>query len=273
MTRKEIRDALERAAEQDGLGAVDLAGDAWEQGRRLRRRRHTAVGGGLTVLAAAAAVGVAATNGWLLPQDQLAPATPTTVSSPSPSSTPSATQSSDTASQTDGSTAAPPDIVTATTAAQECSAQGQSGDLPPQDFPGLVSDTALHLLLAAQSCDAETLVLAAQRDLTTLDYLDEVDPAQALAVPDESGRYLALSRLLSQTRGVEQMQEDGRTLFIWPAVTTDQATDQDWQDLVTSGLYTQEEVATWREQGYDGWQLFIREDGTWANFTDPIDAP
>lgn len=111
MTRKELRDALDRAAGTPP--PVDLVATAWATGRRMRRRRRVAAGAGGAVLAASLATAVALSGG--LDTAGTGPAdTGTSVPGPSTTTDPSAT-TTDPPTTTEPSTTTDP---SATTAAQ-----------------------------------------------------------------------------------------------------------------------------------------------------------
>jgi hypothetical protein len=75
MSNDELRDALDRAA---GHGSERDFTDTWSQGRRMRRRRQTAQGLGVTALAAAAVGAFALGGGEVLgAPEPINPATPT----------------------------------------------------------------------------------------------------------------------------------------------------------------------------------------------------
>lgn len=83
MTRKELRDVLDEAAGDPPR--VDLAEAAWARGVGMRRRRRAVFAGGGTLLAAAAVVGAMVISGGIAPDEDMAPAVPT--SSPGPTET------------------------------------------------------------------------------------------------------------------------------------------------------------------------------------------
>lgn len=80
MTRKELRDVLDDAV--GNTPRVDLAEAAWTQGVGMRRRRRAAFAGGGTVLAAAAVVGALVISGGIAPDEDMAPAVPTSTPGP-----------------------------------------------------------------------------------------------------------------------------------------------------------------------------------------------
>ena len=81
MTRKELRDVLDEAV--GNAPRVDLAEAAWAKGVGMRRRRRAAFAGGGTALAAAAVVGALVISGGIAPDEDVAPAVPTSTPEPS----------------------------------------------------------------------------------------------------------------------------------------------------------------------------------------------
>ncbi|WP_256838986.1 hypothetical protein [Ornithinimicrobium faecis] len=80
MTRKELYNVLDDAV--GNMPRVDLAEAAWAQGVGMRRRRRAAFAGGGTVLAAAAVVGALVISGGIAPDEDVAPAVPTSTPGP-----------------------------------------------------------------------------------------------------------------------------------------------------------------------------------------------
>lgn len=173
-------------------------------------------------------------------------------------------QPSGTATETDDASetateAAPP--------AEECSSSGYTaGELRAGDSPEPVVQLATTLLDASVACDSGSLIAAAEDDTPTLSF-GEVPPAEALALPDVEGRYLALAVLLSATDPSQENYEGDGSVTVWPAAYSADATDADWQQVVEAGLHSQDEVDRMRgAEGYSGWRVGIAEDGTWLFF-------
>lgn len=146
----------------------------------------------------------------------------------------------------------------------DCS--GALVDLDPPDFEGLPEPTAATarlLLDAARRCDEQLLVTAATEARTELTF-GALDPATFLSLPEREDEpvYGIVARLLG---GTTTTLSAGGDVWVWPAVTTGEGTDADWQSLVSAGLSTQEQVDALRSSGdgYLGWRLGIDADGNW----------
>lgn len=149
----------------------------------------------------------------------------------------------------------------------EADCSGPSVDLAAPEFsqlPEPTRDMALFLLDAVQRCDEQLLVTAATESDTRLTFGNE-DPTTYLTLPEREDEpiYEIMARLIA---GTTPALSAGGDVWVWPAVTTGEGTDEDWESLVTSGLYTQEEVDSLKTagEGYLGWRLGINVEGDWT---------
>lgn len=244
--------------------SADAGGDPqqlWRQGRRRRTRRvlvGSVAGAGLV---AAAAAGVLAVGGGLLPEaTDTGPAAPT-VTAPAPTTS---------APQQEQETAAP-------TAAEETGEEGwgqplvecstgaysaDADDLDTEGLPGPVAQKAEQLLTAAMTCDEQALVTTAEADGTVLSY-GGLSAQEALGIPQEDPRYLKLAVLLAAT-GWAVTEDGGERLYVWPAAFAPEAADEDWQDVRHAGLHEPGLLAEMQRSGsYTGWRTGLTEDGDW----------
>ncbi len=148
--------------------------------------------------------------------------------------------------------------------ARDCTAAGLDDTADFGGLGGQASVTAQFLLDAAVRCDEQALVTVASEDDTQLTFGD-LTPEQFFALPDhvgsdDLGHYEVVARLLAGTTGVPHPDLD---LVVWPAVFVDDEADANWDELVSAGLYTAEQVEQLRsgDQGYLGWRLGIAGDG------------
>ncbi len=191
------------------------------------------------------------------PADEAPDPTPTTPpAEPSPATTDEATSEPQPAE---------PQPAEPVSAEADCSAPAV--DLPTPtfaDLPTSTQDMALFLLDAVRRCDEQLLVTAATESDTRLTF-GEADPTTYLTLPEREDEpiYEIMARLIA---GTTPALSAGGDVWVWPAVTTGEGTDEDWQSLVTAGLYTQDEVDRLQAagEGYLGWRLGIDVDGSWT---------
>lgn len=217
----------------------------------------------VTATLLAAALGLAACGDDAEVADPTATATPAdgeqSDAAPDASASPEATASSDAA--TDEATDDP-------TAPADCSAAGLPDDASADGLAEPIAEAAAFLLDAAVRCDEQLLVTAATEGDTTLTFGD-VPPEEFFALPEDEGtipaHYEVVARLLGQTSPV--LADDG-SFAVWPAVFEEPDVDAHWDELVSSGLYDQQEVDEMRAfgeetgSGYLGWRLGIAADGS-----------
>ncbi len=159
-----------------------------------------------------------------------------------------------------------PDDATEPVASGDCSAATVTLDTPAfAEVPEATRATAEFLLDAALRCDEQLLVTAATEGSTRLTF-GNAEPGEFLSLPEPADTpvYEIIARLLAGTTTMEADGDQG--IWVWPAVTTGNGTDADWQSLVDSGLYTQAEADELRAagDGYLGWRLGINAEGDWT---------
>lgn len=266
---RELREWLARG--YAGSPQPDQAGPAWREGRRRRRLRVLGTGTAVTGLVAAAGATVFALGGGPVPPSgdlgpagtgtESAPVDPTPEPTPSPSAEPAPAPTEQPA------TKEPTTEPTTEEPAGECSSSAYSeGRLSAEGVPPEAADTALTLLQAAVTCDEDTLVTMATQDETSPSFGGR-SAEEVLALPDAEERYLVLAVLLTETEPTT-IDSGVVTFYAWPeAHGPGGPTEEQWEDLVDAGLYTQEEVDLLRQMdGYLGWRVGIAEDGRWQFF-------
>jgi hypothetical protein len=148
-----------------------------------------------------------------------------------------------------------------------CSTAGLRLTLPEQDLPPEVADVRERVFGAAVACDYETLeqIALEQGEGFTFSYGAETSAAEYWRTLEESGtddpmRTLATILTMEYTRN-----ESGS--YAWPTAYQESPSEADWEVLVVSGLYTQEEVDSMKAGGsYLGYRTAITADGDWQFF-------
>ena len=148
-----------------------------------------------------------------------------------------------------------------------CSTAGLRLTLPEQDLPPAVADVRERVFGAAVACDYETLeeIALEEGEGFTFSYGGGTSAAEHWRMLEESGteepmRILATILTLPSTRN-----ESGS--YAWPTAYQESPTDADWQALVDAGLYTQEQIDSFKAGGsYLGYRTAITADGDWQFF-------
>ncbi|GHH69264.1 hypothetical protein [Promicromonospora soli] len=158
-------------------------------------------------------------------------------------------------------------------AAAECSASNLGMEYDPANSPSPNSGAkAAAIVDAAVACDSERLIQLATDDSTELMFSVET-PEQVFGLPENDALpYETLVRLLAGTRGQTSGGDAGNETVVWPRVATEEFADSDeaWDEVVTAGLATAEQAASWRADevfGYQGMRIGIAEDGTWRYYS------
>ncbi|WP_068402724.1 hypothetical protein [Kribbia dieselivorans] len=169
---------------------------------------------------------------------------------------------------TPSATAAPAAGAAATsTTAARCSTSGKTfRKVNTLNVPSRAVHTARRLQTDAKDCDKRALVWRATKDRTHLSYGFQT-PAQAFAIPDrQERRYWYLAKALTIKPGTSKTEF--ATYKVWPRVATRLHANKDaaWQELVTSGMYSQREVNAMRRSGigYTGWRVGVSAGGRWV---------
>jgi hypothetical protein len=148
-------------------------------------------------------------------------------------------------------------------AAGECSAADLSAELPEDaSLPAPVADVRSRIAEAAVECDYERLqAIALEVDGFTYSYGGETSAADFWAGAEERGEQ-PLKILVESLR---QPGHEYQGNWVWPSAYTDTPSDADWQAL--SGLYTPDQIRSWREQGqFLGYRVGITPAGDWQFF-------
>lgn len=148
-----------------------------------------------------------------------------------------------------------------------CSATDSGNTLSEQELPEPVAQLRERLFAAAGECDyAQLGTLAQARDGFNHSFGGEGSPEQFWRGQETNftGEPMyALQIVLSLP-----VAQDGAGSYVWPSAAVEGATDADWQAVVDSGLYLQEELDEMRAAGagYTGWRTAITPDGEWQYF-------
>jgi hypothetical protein len=151
-----------------------------------------------------------------------------------------------------------------------CSTSGLRLTLPEQDLPAAVADVRKRVFDAAVACDYDALEEIALETGAgfTFSYGGGEDASEYWRGLEEDSseqpkpmRALATILTLPFTRN-----ESGS--YAWPTAYNESPTEDDWQGLVDSGLYTAEQVDQMKTQGtgYLGYRAAITPDGDWQFF-------
>ena len=174
----------------------------------------------------------------------------------------------------DAASTTPPATVTVTeteTVSSEpevaCSNAGLRLTLPEQELPAEVTDVRKRVFDAAVACDYDALeeIALEQGAGFTFTYGSETDASEYWSRLEGEGtekpmRVLATILTLPYSRN-----ESGS--YAWPTAYSERPTDEAWQALVDTGLYTQEQIDQMKSAGsYLGWRTAITADGDWQFF-------
>lgn len=148
-----------------------------------------------------------------------------------------------------------------------CSATESGNALTEQELPKPVAQLRERLFSAAGQCDyAQLGAIAQESEGFTHSFGGEGDAGQFWRQQEEdfTGEPMyALQIVLSLPVA---RNESGS--YVWPSAHAEGAADADWQAVVDSGLYTQEEIDQMRAggSGYTGWRTAITPEGEWQYF-------
>ncbi|HEX2241501.1 MAG TPA: hypothetical protein VHJ82_10230 [Actinomycetota bacterium] len=171
--------------------------------------------------------------------------------------------------------ALPTPTPTVTNAAINCSAADLDSELGDQEgLPPAVADVRLEIARLAVACDydgLETLALDG-RDFFSFSFGADESPGRYWRRDDRRYETLAtLVRLFELPYVTSDFQEspDEPTIVVysWPSANGPNPTEEDWQQLIDAGLYTENEVEQMKDfGGYIGYRIGILEDGDWIYF-------
>lgn len=214
--------------------------------RRARRDRYVRLSA--AAFATAVALGVAVVGGDALlqrgPVGGFAPA--------GPSQSPSVTESPHEAP---------------ITPAPDCSAAGMSAELTHQDLPAPVADMRTRIANAAIRCDYSLLGQLALEgeDSFTYSYGEDGRPGVYWRKLERSGEHVAAMLVdVLEAPFCEEEVSSGGLYYFWPSASCTDATDEDYDALVTEGLYTRAEIREFKRFGsYVGYRAAISSTGDW----------
>ncbi|MQA99800.1 MAG: hypothetical protein GEU78_05845 [Actinobacteria bacterium] len=224
--------------------------------RKAKRDHHVnmAVAG----IAAAAALAIGAISGSVfLGGDDLRPPPPIGPPAPERSAEPTSTPTP--------TPTGPPDV--------SCSATGMSPEPSEQDLPTAVARLRAQIVEAAVLCDYRELARLGTGGDGFSYGAGSGDPARYWERlerdPDGDEEPMALLvGTLELPHCVERATSAGVTLYAWPGVQCSTSTDEDYDSLVESGLYTEQQVRAFKDAGgFLGWRIGITEEGDWLYFT------
>jgi hypothetical protein len=152
----------------------------------------------------------------------------------------------------------------------ECSTAAVRLTLPEQDLPPAVADVRRRVFDAAVACDYDALeqIALEKGEGFTFSYGAETDASGYWRSVEEGSEeapkpMLALATILTMpfTRN-----ESGS--YAWPTAYSENPTEEAWQALVDSGLYSAEVIDQMKTQGtgYLGYRTAITADGDWQFF-------
>jgi hypothetical protein len=172
---------------------------------------------------------------------------------------------------TDSPSPSPEPEPTPTPPPDPCSAAGLPA-AAQEGLPDPIADMRAAVLDAARRCDyqaLEDLALAGEPGFS-YSFGEDGDPGGYWRRYEE-GRFRdedIMARLV-QTLGLMHCREevsDGTSYIFWPSVMCADADDADWEALEQSGLYSNDELRSYREQGFLGYRVGISESGDWIVF-------
>ena len=149
----------------------------------------------------------------------------------------------------------------------ECSTAGLRTTLPEQDLPGPVAEVRERIFGAAIACDYGELerIALEQGEGFTFTYGEGTSPAEYWRQLEESGTEQPMRALVTILSLPYTRNESGS--YAWPTAYDESPSEADWQALVDSGLYTQEQIDSMKQGGsYLGWRTAITADGDWQFF-------
>lgn len=144
------------------------------------------------------------------------------------------------------------------------------------DVPGPVAALREQLFVAAVNCQFDELQRLAGgggegTDFSRFSYtFGEPGPDGPAAywrrADDSEDVMRVLARILTTPHGTIELDGDD-DLFVWPSAHVESPSGDDWDALVASGAYPEDQVEAFREDGvYYGYRVGIGSDGTWSYF-------
>ena len=151
----------------------------------------------------------------------------------------------------------------------KCSTAGVRLTLPEQELPPEVADVRERIFGAAVACDYETLEqIALEKGAGfTFSYGSGDSAAEYWRQVEEAGTERPLPMLALATILTMPYTRNESGSYAWPTAYSESPTEEAWQVLVVSGLYTQEQIDSMKAGGsYLGYRTAITADGDWQFF-------
>lgn len=156
----------------------------------------------------------------------------------------------------------------------ECSTAGLRLNLSEQELPAPVADVRQRVFDAAIACDYDTLEQVALEEGEGFTFSYGAGPDDSAAEhwrrveQDAEEEPLPMRALAAILTMPYTRNESGS--YAWPTAYSESPTDEAWQSLVDSGLYSQAEVDGMRSGpgagGYLGYRTAITAEGDWQFF-------
>ena len=151
-----------------------------------------------------------------------------------------------------------------------CSTAGLRLTLPEQELPPEVADVRKRVFDAAVACDYDTLeeIALEKGEGFTFSYGAGTDASEHWRQVEEEAAESPLPMRTLATILTMPFTRNESGSYAWPTAYSENPTDEAWQALVDSGLYSQEDVDSMRTQGtgYLGYRTAITADGDWQFF-------
>ena len=152
-----------------------------------------------------------------------------------------------------------------------CSTAGLRLTLPEQDVPPKVADVRERIFAAAVACDYDTLeqIALEKGEGFTFSYGGGTDASEHWRSVEEAGTERPLPMLALATILTIPHSRNETGSYAWPSAYEETPTDEDWQAVVDTGLYTQAVVEQMKgptSTGYLGYRTAITPDGDWQFF-------
>jgi hypothetical protein len=150
-----------------------------------------------------------------------------------------------------------------------CSTAGLRMTLPEQDLPPVVADVRKRVFDAAVACDYDTLEQIALElgEGFTFSYGSETDASEYWrSVENDAAAEPKPMRTLATILTMQYTRNESGS-YAWPTAYQESPSEADWELLVVSGLYTQEQIDSMKAAGsFLGYRTAITADGDWQFF-------
>ena len=162
-------------------------------------------------------------------------------------------------------------IETETVAAPEaqCSSAAVHATLSDQELPQPVADVRKRIFDAAVACDYDALeqIALEKGEGFTFSYGADNDASEYWRrVEEESTEEPKPMRALATILTMQYTRNESGS-YAWPTAYQDSPSEAEWDVLVVSGLYTQDEIDAMKAAGsFLGYRTAITADGDWQFF-------